>query len=94
MNFENTRAYAQRLDSNDPLRKYRSQFYIPQFEGKDSIYFTGNSLGLQPKSTQKYIEEELDAWKTHGVEGHFEGKRPWFHYHKFSKRTTFKDSRS
>ena len=86
MNFENTHDYAQQLDKSDPLGKYRSQFYIPQHEGKDSIYFTGNSLGLQPKTTRKYIEEELKTWEKYGVKGHFEGKRPWFHYHKYSKK--------
>lgn len=85
MNFENSLAFAKQLDNADPLNNYRSKFYIPQHNGKDCIYFTGNSLGLQPKSTEKYIQEELESWKTHGVEGHFEGKRPWFHYHKFSK---------
>lgn len=85
MSFENTRIYAQELDNNDPLRKYRSEFYIPKHDGKDSIYFTGNSLGLQPKTTRKYIEEELKSWEENGVDGHFEGKRPWMYYHKFSK---------
>ncbi len=85
MNFENSRAYAQQLDKDDPLAQYRSQFYIPKYKGNDSIYFTGNSLGLQPKSTRKYIEEELQAWQDHGVEGHFQGDRPWMYYHKFLK---------
>lgn len=85
MNFENSLVYAQQLDKDDPLGEYRNQFFIPQYKGKNSIYFTGNSLGLQPKSTGKYIEEELKAWKKYGVEGHFEGKRPWMYYHKFSK---------
>jgi len=86
MNFENTLDFAQKLDQNDPLRTYRTQFYIPQHKGKDSIYFTGNSLGLQPKSTRKYIEEELKSWEDRGVEGHFEGIRPWMYYHKFLKK--------
>lgn len=86
MNFENTHDFAQNLDQNDPLKIYRNQFHIPQHQGKDSIYFTGNSLGLQPKSTRKYIEEELKSWEENGVEGHFEGKRPWMYYHKFLKK--------
>jgi kynureninase len=85
MNFENSRSYAKQQDHLDPLKQYRSQFHIPQHQGKDSTYFTGNSLGLQPKSTRKYIEEELKSWEDNGVEGHFEGKRPWMYYHKFSK---------
>lgn len=30
--------------------------------GKDCIYLSGNSLGLQPKMVQKYLEEELNNW--------------------------------
>jgi kynureninase len=86
MQYENSRTYAQSLDQEDPLKNYRSQFHIPQHSGKDSIYFTGNSLGLQPKSTRKYVEEELKSWEDRGVEGHFEGARPWMYYHKFLKK--------
>ncbi|HNP17974.1 MAG TPA: kynureninase [Fulvivirga sp.] len=86
MIFENSLQFAKNQDQNDPLYKYRDQFHIPQHEGKDCIYFTGNSLGLQPKSTRKYIEEELTDWENLGVEGHFHAEhRPWFHYHKFLK---------
>ena len=86
MNFENTLAYAQYLDKNDPLRDYRNRFHIPKVNGKDSYYFTGNSLGLQPKTARAYIEDEMKGWETLGVEGHFaSSKRPWMEYHKFSK---------
>lgn len=79
--YENTLAFAQEQDKKDPLRKYREQFYFPQHEGKNVIYFTGNSLGLQPKSTAKYIQQELDDWAKYGVEGHFHAKNPWYSYH-------------
>jgi kynureninase len=79
--FENTLAFAQDLDAKDPLRSFRDKFYFPTFHEKTVRYFTGNSLGLQPKSTRKYILEELDAWAEFGVEGHFLAKRPWFAYH-------------
>lgn len=79
--YENTLAFAQEQDQKDPLRKYRDQFYFPQHEGKNVIYFTGNSLGLQPKSTAKYIQQELDDWAKYGVEGHFHAKNPWYSYH-------------
>jgi len=29
---------------------------------EDCVYLAGNSLGLQPKNTQKYIDEELEKW--------------------------------
>lgn len=35
----------------------------------ESIYFCGNSLGLQPKQLGSYIDKELKAWKDLGVEG-------------------------
>jgi kynureninase len=81
MRFENTLEFAQQLDANDPLKTFRNKFFIPQHNGRDSIYFTGNSLGLQPKSTSEYIRAELDDWAALGVEGHFKGKRPWVSYH-------------
>jgi kynureninase len=47
------------------------------------LYFTGNSLGLQPKTTKSAIEQELNDWANLGVEGHFEAKNPWMPYHEF-----------
>lgn len=85
MNFEFSKDFAAEADKNDQLSHFRNRFHIPQFEGKDIVYFTGNSLGLQPKNTRDLVNEELDAWQEFAVEGHFEGKRPWFHYHKFTK---------
>ena len=83
MTYENSLQYAQTQDQQDPLRMYREQFYIPQVNGRDSIYFTGNSLGLQPRSVKAAMEVELDDWARLGVEGHFEGTNPWMHYHEF-----------
>lgn len=83
MNFENSLSHAQALDQADVLNSFRNQFFIPQVNGNDSLYFTGNSLGLQPKAAAEAIQTELEDWKNLGVEGHFEGKNPWFHYHKF-----------
>ena len=86
MQYEDNRSFAQRMDQEDPLRSYRSEFHIPQVNGKEAIYFTGNSLGLQPKTTRQQVLDELEAWEKLGVEGHFHAeKRPWFYYHHFSK---------
>ena len=79
--FENSLAFAQTMDINDPLKDFRNQFHFPTFHEKPIRYFTGNSLGLQPKKAAQYIHEELEAWATYGVEGHFLAKRPWFAYH-------------
>jgi kynureninase len=81
MQYDNTIAFAHRMDAEDPLRKYRERFYFPQFNGEDVIYFTGNSLGLQPKTVRENLLQELDDWAKYGVEGHFHGKNPWFSYH-------------
>ncbi|KAJ5907526.1 hypothetical protein N7495_000208 [Penicillium taxi] len=35
------------------------------------IYLCGNSLGIQPRSTRRYIEQYLRTWATKGVTGHF-----------------------
>ena len=81
MSFENTIAFAKELDEKDPLSRFREQFYIPIVNGRESIYFTGNSLGLQPKTTQEYVLNELEDWASYGVEGHFHAAHPWFSYH-------------
>jgi len=76
--------YAKQQDKHDALAQYRTQFHIPKDNnGNDWLYFTGNSLGLQSKSTQQYIQQELDDWANFGVEGHFEAKNPWMPYHEF-----------
>ncbi len=72
------------MDQNDELSTYRNQFHIPKDKhGNDLIYMTGNSLGLQPKTTKDYIVQELDDWAKLGVEGHTEAKNPWLPYHEF-----------
>jgi len=81
--YKNTLEFAQQKDANDPLKSYRDKFYIPVINGIETVYFTGNSLGLQPKSTKAYIDKELEAWKDWGVEGHFLAEKPWFKYHEF-----------
>lgn len=81
MNFENSLTFAQNLDAQDSLKDYRNSFFLPTFLNKDVRYFTGNSLGLQAKSTASYIQQELDDWAKFGVEGHFDAQRPWFSYH-------------
>ncbi|MBK9959684.1 MAG: kynureninase [Chitinophagaceae bacterium] len=81
LEYKNTQAYAQYLDSQDSLKSFREKFYIPLMHGRDAIYFTGNSLGLQPKSTQEYVLNELEDWANFAVEGHFHARNPWMPYH-------------
>ncbi len=79
--MDNTIKFAQTLDEQDELKHFRDLFYIPIVHGKEAIYFTGNSLGLQPKSTQDYVLNELEDWASMGVEGHFHARNPWMPYH-------------
>ncbi len=81
MIFENNLAFANQLDEQNSLNHFREQFYIPVINGNECIYFTGNSLGLQPKTTQDYVVNELEDWANFGVEGHFHATNPWFNYH-------------
>ncbi len=81
-NFEQNESFAINSDAQDTLKAFREKFYIPkQPNGANVIYLTGNSLGLQPKTTRSYIEQELKDWETFGVEGHFHAKNPWMPYH-------------
>lgn len=76
---------ASSLDASDPLRNARSLFHIPRSQahsdGRESLYFTGNSLGLQPRALRDAIQRELDDWATLGVEGHFTERGGWYRYH-------------
>lgn len=81
MIFENTREFAQSLDAQDVLSKYREEFIFPKINGKQVIYFTGNSLGLQPKRTKSYVDEVMADWANLAVEGHFYADKPWWDYH-------------
>lgn len=76
------REVALKLDEDDKLKHFREKFHFPDYVD-DIIYLNGNSLGLQPKDTEKYVLKELKDWKKYGVEGHFESETPWLPYHEF-----------
>ena len=86
MKYQNTLAFAKESDNNDSLKNFREKFFIPQHNGKDGLYFTGNSLGLQAKITTEYVQQELADWAKLGVEGHFQAKNPWMPYHEIFPR--------
>ena len=81
MNFESSLSFAKKMDRQDPLSEFREKFIFPDFHKNKVIYFTGNSLGLQPVTTRQILMEELDDWAKFGVEGHFMSRRPWYSYH-------------
>ena len=86
MKFENSLSFAKKLDRTDPLKSFRNKFHLPKIGKNQTLYFTGNSLGLQPKATSEFLKQELNDWAKLGVEGHVHAKRPWLYYHKFSKK--------
>ncbi len=86
MEYQNSLQFARMMDEKDPLKEFRNKFFIPQHNGRDCIYFTGNSLGLQPKTVPQYVHQELDDWAKMGVEGHFHAKNPWMPYHEIFPR--------
>lgn len=73
-------AHTLALDADDPLRGFRDRFLIPSENGREKVYFCGNSLGLQPRGVREAIETELRTWAEIAVEGHFRGPHPWMHY--------------
>ena len=79
--YQNTLEFAKKKDEQDELKSFRNRFHHPLINGKPTIYFTGNSLGLQPVAAKDYIQTELEDWAQWGVEGHFHGRNPWFSYH-------------
>jgi kynureninase len=79
--FQNTIQFAEELDASDELKMYREAFLFPNHNGEKVIYFAGNSLGLQPKSARKYVDEVMEDWAQLAVEGHFHAKKPWWDYH-------------
>ena len=79
MTFENSRSFAKTLDQDDPLGSYREKYHYPKNETKENIiYFSGNSLGIQPKSVRKYVEKELYVWEREGLLGQHSR---WHNFH-------------
>lgn len=79
--YQPTAAWAAARDAADPLRAFRDEFLIPPHEGRDSAYFCGNSLGLQPKGARAVVDEVMSKWAHEAVEGHFLEPAPWMPYH-------------
>ena len=67
------------MDQDDPLGSYRDKFHYPKNDNKQKlIYFSGNSLGIQPKSVRKYVEKELNVWEKKGLFGQHDR---WENFH-------------
>jgi kynureninase len=81
MDFQYDLGFAQAMDKADKLASYRERFLFPHHNGIPLLYFTGNSLGLQPKGVKEAFIDECDDWANFGVEGHFLARKPWYSYH-------------
>ena len=82
-----SQSFAETMDANDPLARFKSQFHFPKHDGNDVIYFCGNSLGLQPKNVAAAIETELTSWRELAIGGYFGGTNPWLHYQEYTRAT-------
>ena len=75
-NFDTTEKCAIELDAQDPLAKYREQFFIQE----DKLYMDGNSLGLLSKESEKAMLRVINEWKTIAIGGWLEPEQPWFYF--------------
>lgn len=82
MKLEYSLDFAKKLDAANPLTAYRDDFYIPELNGKSTIYFAGNGIGLQPKKAQDAVLDNLEDWASYGVVGMDNGRNPWKDYYK------------
>ncbi|MDR4886844.1 kynureninase [Fredinandcohnia sp. QZ13] len=66
---------ARKLDREDPLAKFREEFYLQA----NTIYMDGNSLGLLSKRAEQSLLDSLEDWKQNGIDGWTQGSQPWFY---------------
>jgi len=78
--FEPTLLFAQQKDREDELHSFRSRFFIPAASNRESIYFCGNSLGLQPRQAAGFIQQELEDWQQLAIGGYLHAHNPWLTY--------------
>ncbi|WP_019120425.1 kynureninase [Brevibacillus massiliensis] len=72
--FLPTLDYAEQLDREDSLSRFRAEFYLKP----DSIYMDGNSLGLLSRRAERTLLEAVADWREHGIDGWTQGNHPWF----------------
>src|SRR3954447_12271847 len=90
MNFEASVTYARLRDREDRLQTFKQKFFFPRINNKEVIYFCGNSLGLQAKTVQAAVQQELDDWKNLGIAGFLTAKNPWMYYQEYFKTSLAK----
>lgn len=88
--FEANIEFAHAQDKADKLSSFKTRFHSPTHNGKPVIYFCGNSLGLQPKTTSEALEIELQSWRELAVGGYFKGANPWLYYQEYLRQSLAK----
>jgi kynureninase len=86
MPFDSSIEFARLKDREDKLARFKDQFYFPQSDNKPVIYFCGNSLGLQSKTVEPVVKQELNDWKNMAIDGFLNGKNPWMYYQEYFKK--------
>ncbi len=76
MHFEEGRAFAKKMDQQDPLRAFKERFYLNEGE----LYMDGNSLGLCSIDAERTLFRVFEEWKTMGINCWSKAKHPLFLY--------------
>ena len=71
--------FASKLDEKNPLKRIREKFNYPENSKSPVLYFSGNSLGLQPKAVRSILVEQSEIWGKHGAKAYFSD---WINFHK------------
>ncbi|RLQ93070.1 kynureninase [Falsibacillus albus] len=74
-NYRLSEEYAKELDSSDPLKKFKQEFYVKSGQ----YYMDGNSLGLLSKRAETSLMKAMDTWRDYGIDGWTQGEHPWFY---------------
>jgi kynureninase len=70
--------YANNKDNLNPLKSIRKKFHYPERDGTPLLYFSGNSLGLQPIGVSDSINEQAKIWALKGADGYMSD---WVDFH-------------
>ncbi len=67
-------------DSANPAISSSEPSIAPAITPVRLIYFCGNSLGLQPRSAEEAVRQELADWRNLAIDGYWQAKQPWMTY--------------
>ncbi len=76
LNFSKSEALDK--DQSNPLQSIQNRFHLPIKNAEPVLYFSGNSLGLQPKGVEESLEAQIHIWAEKGANGYFSD---WVEFH-------------